>query len=258
MSLRLVPFIQPPQKSNRSSVAMVGPQRWAGPSHASRDHGPGGNGAADSRPVAVPLIGPRRGSLLLVEWQRPVDLGIGRVANGKPSWCYAAELSADQPEHGIAHLHGGSQPLQLVGVDRIVEGEEIGRHHRGRFARGRPVVVEAEAVMGRGEHAGVDGDQLLRGGTETAERCGEGARELLGVEGFVGERTRAVEAHGAAEHHVPELHVASDRAGRPRGDHHARTWLREDLVPELPYWKLDAVLAEMKLRLEAEHLPGAD
>src|SRR5437667_440926 len=157
MSLRLVPFIQPPQKSNRSSVAMVGPQRWAGPSHVSRDHGPGRNGAADSRPVAVPLINPRRGSLLLVEWQRPVDLGIGRVANGKPSWCYAAELSADQPEH-----------------------------------------------------------------------------------------------------HVSELHVASDRAGRPRGDHHARTCLREDLVPELPYWKLDAVLAEMKLRLEAEHLPGAD
>src|SRR5256884_8557572 len=169
MSLRLVPFIQPPQKSNRSSVAMVGPQRWAGPSHVSRDHGPGRNGAADSRPVAVPLINPRRGSLLLVEWQRPVDLGIGRVANGKPSWGYAADLSADQPDHGTAHLPGGPQPLALAGVDRIVEGEEIGRHHRGRFARGRPVVVEAEAGRGGGGHTGGGRGQLLRGGLETGE-----------------------------------------------------------------------------------------
>src|SRR5207244_12081632 len=99
MSLRLVPFIQPPQKSNRSSVAMVGPQRWAGPSHVSRDHGPGRNGAADSRPVAVPLINPRRGSLLLVEWQRPVDLGIGRVANGQPPWGSAAGVPLVRTSH---------------------------------------------------------------------------------------------------------------------------------------------------------------
>src|SRR5215831_8501132 len=89
-----------------------------------RDQRPAGDGAAHRAPSAKGLVDVGGDLAGLGDFYSVVvDLRVGDVPNAQPPRCIRAEIGAEGPKDGVAHLGLLAQPLELVVVVRRVEPE---------------------------------------------------------------------------------------------------------------------------------------